>query len=131
MGNLARNETMELERMLRERERTLRAEIRETLLRSEHEHHKDLAGMVSDIGDESVANVLTDLDIAAVDRDVGELREVESALARLRWNAYGACVDCGEPIGYARLKAQPSAARCMACQERNERGYAHDRTPTL
>ena len=117
--------------MLRERERTLRAEIRETLLRSKHEHHKDLAGMVSDIGDESVANVLADLDIAAVDRDVGELRNVENALLRLRWNAYGPCMDCGEPIGYARLRAQPAAARCIACQERREHGYAASQTPSL
>jgi RNA polymerase-binding protein DksA len=131
MDDLARNEIRELERMLRDRERTLRAEIRETLLRSEHEHHKDLAGMVSDIGDESVANMLADLDIAAVDRDVGELREVENALARISEKAYGACADCGEPIGYARLKAQPAAARCVPCQERRERGYAHGSTPTL
>jgi RNA polymerase-binding protein DksA len=131
MDDLARNEIRELERMLRDRERTLRAEIRETLLRSEHEHHKDLAGMVSDIGDESVANMLADLDIAAVDRDVGELREVENALARISEKAYGACTDCGEPIGYARLKAQPAAARCVPCQERRERGYAHGSTPTL
>ena len=131
MGNLARNKVMELEGMLRERERALRAEIRETLLRSENEQHKDLAGMVSDIGDESVANMLADLDIAAVDRDVGELREVESALARIREKTYGVCTDCGEPIDYARLKAQPAAARCVPCQERRERGYAHGSTPTL
>ena len=131
MGTLARNEVVELEQMLRERQLALRGEIRETLLRSEHEHHKDLAGMVSDIGDESVANVLADLDAAAVDRDVGELREVENALLRLRWNAYGACMDCGEDIGYARLRAQPAAARCIACQERREREFVHERRPTL
>lgn len=124
MTSLARSEVKELERMLRERELALRGEIRETLLRSEHEHHKDLAGMVSDIGDESVANMLADLDIAAVDRDVEELREVENALLRLRWNAYGVCVDCGEHIGYARLKASPAAACCVACQTRRERASA-------
>lgn len=131
MSELTHDQTAELGRMLREREGTLRAEIRETLLRSEHEHHKDLAGMVSDIGDESVANMLTDLDIAAVDRDVGELREVENALSRLRWNAYGACMDCGESIGYLRLKANPGAARCHACQERRERSHAGLQTPSL
>jgi RNA polymerase-binding transcription factor len=131
MGNLARNEVMELERMLRARERVLREEIRAALLRSEEEHYRDLAGMVSDAGDESVADMLTDIELAAVDRDVGELREVEDALARLREKTYGVCVDCGEPIDYARLKAQPAAVRCVPCQERRERGYAHDSTPTL
>lgn len=46
---------------MRERERTLRAEIREGLLRSGEAHHKDIAGMVSDAGDESVANRLADV----------------------------------------------------------------------
>jgi DnaK suppressor protein len=116
---------MEFDRRLRERARTLRGEIRDALLRSEHEHHKDLAGMVSDAGDESVANLLADVDVAAVDRDVGELREVESALARVRDGSYGACVDCEGEIGFARLNANPSAARCVACQTRRERASAH------
>ena len=121
MGNLARSEMMEIEKMLRERGRVLREEIRATLLRSEEEHYRDLAGMVSDAGDESVADMLTDIEHATVGRDVGELREVENALTRLREKTYGACADCGEPIGYARLKAQPAAARCLACQGRHER----------
>jgi DnaK suppressor protein len=128
MGHPARNEVMELERMLRERERALREEIRATLLRSEEEHYRDLAGMVSDAGDESVADMLTDIEIAAVDRDVGELREVESALARIREKTYGVCSDCDEFIGHARLKAQPAAARCLACQTRQERASGRHTT---
>jgi DnaK suppressor protein len=125
MSKLRNDRFLELDRMLREREETLRREIRETLLRSAGEHHKDLAGMVSDAGDESVANMLADLDIAAVDRDVGELREVENARARVRAGEYGICVDCGATIGYARLKASPAAARCVACQTRREHTSAH------
>jgi DnaK suppressor protein len=128
MGNLARNEVMELEGMLRERERALREEIRAALLRSEQEHYRDLAGMVSDAGDESVADMLTDIENAAVDRDVGELREVENARGRLREKTYGVCADCGEPIDYARLKAQPAAARCLACQTRQERASGRHST---
>jgi RNA polymerase-binding transcription factor DksA len=33
---------------------------------------------------------------------------------------YGVCEDCGEPIGAARLQAQPAALRCAACQQRFE-----------
>ncbi len=131
MSHLTHEQTAQIERALRKRERTLRAEIREGLLRSDEAHHKDLAGMVSDTGDEAVANLLADVDIAAVDRDVRELREVESALARITRDDFGDCADCGEPIGYPRLKATPSAARCIACQERLERGFAHEGTPTI
>jgi RNA polymerase-binding transcription factor DksA len=130
MDELTIDQVAEIGRRLRERERTLRGEIREALLRSEHEHHKDLAGLVADIGDESVANMLADVDIAAVDRDVGELREVEGALARMSEGRYGVCVDCGEAIGHSRLKANPAAARCIACQGRQERASARH-TPSL
>lgn len=36
------------------------------------------------------------------------------------------CRDCANPIPLARLRALPSAARCMECQEQHElksRGY--------
>ena len=131
MSHLTHEQTAQIGRALRERERTLRAEIREGLLRSDESHHKDLAGMVSDAGDEAVANMLADVDIAAIDRDVRELREVERALARVARDDFGACADCGEAIGYPRLKATPIAVRCIACQGRRERGYAHEGTPTL
>lgn len=131
MSHLNMEQIAQLERALRGRERVLRAEIREGLLRSGESHHKDIAGMVSDAGDEAVANQLADVDIAAVDRDVRELREVERALAQVARDDFGACADCGEPIGYPRLRANPSALRCLACQGRRERGYAHEGTPKL
>lgn len=131
MSHLTREQAAEIEKALRARERTLRAEIREGLLRSDAAHHKDLAGMVSDAGDEAMANMLADVDVAAVDRDVRELREVEGALARIGRDDFGLCADCGEPIALARLTASPAAVRCRACQERHERKFAHEGTPTL
>lgn len=131
MNNLTQEQITQIGQLLRERRRALRSEIREGLLRSGEAHHKDMAGMVSDAGDESVANMLEDLELAEVERDVRELREIESALARIAGEEFGACVDCGEPIGHARLMASPAAMRCIACQERHERTYAHGGTPTL
>ncbi|HET9405548.1 MAG TPA: TraR/DksA family transcriptional regulator [Burkholderiales bacterium] len=131
MTYLSQEQTTQIGQLLRERRRVLRNEIREGLLKSGEAHHKDFAGMVSDAGDESVANMLEDLEIAEVERDVRELREVENALARISRGDFGACADCGEPIGFPRLKANPAAVRCHPCQERRERGSAHERTPTL
>lgn len=34
----------------------------------------------------------------------------------------GACVDCGNAIGTARLAVLPSARRCIGCAQRLERG---------
>jgi len=131
MNYLSQEQTTQIEQLLRERQRVLRSEIREGLLKSGEAHHNDMAGMVSDAGDESVANMLEDLEIAEVERDVRELREVKGALARISRDDFGGCADCGEAIGYPRLKASPAAFRCYACQERRERSYAHEGTPKL
>ena len=131
MSYLSQEQTTQIGQLLRARVRVLRDEIRAGLLRSDAAHHKDLAGMVSDAGDEAAANMLADVDVSAIDRDVRELREVESALARIGADGFGACGDCGEPIGYPRLVANPAAVRCHACQGRRERGYAHQATPSL
>jgi DnaK suppressor protein len=45
---------------------------------------------------------------------------VEAALARLREERYGVCIDCGEPIAPARLLAYPTATRCIECQQTHE-----------
>ena len=70
--------------------------------------------------DWAVADLETALDVAEVSRDVGELRDVEQALARVADGTYGDCVECGAHIPHGRLAANPSAARCIACQERLE-----------
>lgn len=54
------------------------------------------------------------------ERDRGELREVQAALARLGRGGFGLCTDCGEPIGAERLTAEPWASRCLRCQTRSE-----------
>ncbi len=61
-----------------------------------------------------------DSQIARAERDTHELSAVEAALRRIRMGTYGICDDCGAYIDYPRLLAHPVAARCLACQEREE-----------
>lgn len=49
-------------------------------------------------------------------RDHAELVLVRTALERMDEGSYGECTDCGQPVGLARLQAQPQAGRCIACQ---------------
>lgn len=56
-----------------------------------------------------------------LDLYLSELGEVEAARARIAQGTYGVCADCSEPIEPKRLDAQPTARRCLACQERRER----------
>lgn len=106
-------------------------EIREELARSDQQHYIDLAGRVTDMGDQSVADALADLDAAMIDRHIHELREIEAALARVADGSYGACVDCGEAVGAERLAAYPTAVRCIGCQTQHDKQFAHENRPSL
>ena len=44
------------------------------------------------------------------------LKAIASALSRIDLHEYGYCLDCGEPVGFARLQAQPQAPLCLTCQ---------------
>jgi RNA polymerase-binding transcription factor DksA len=131
MKHLKHSQVAQLDRALETRNRELREEIRALLLESDEEHHRDLAGAVADVGDESVANMLADLDAAFIDRHIRELREVESARQRLAAGTYAMCVRCGQGIGYERLAVYPTAIRCFACEAQHEKTYVHEGTPTL
>ena len=48
------------------------------------------------------------------------LRGIEAAIARAAAGSYGLCSDCGQHIPAARLRVNPAATRCIACQERSE-----------
>ncbi|ROR32748.1 TraR/DksA family transcriptional regulator [Inmirania thermothiophila] len=111
-----------LAQRLREREAALRARIAEELAASENARYIDLAGQVHDMEEAAVADLLVDVQLATIDRDVQELRRVEAALRRIREGVYGLCIDCGEPIDRGRLEADPAVGRCLVCQERHERG---------
>jgi len=131
MSDLTNLQIDKIKARLAQRNRELRMEIRDALIQSDQQHHKDLAGSVSDIGDEAVADMLVDVDIALADRHVTELREVEAALRRIRDGSYGACIDCANDIDHDRLAAYPTARRCIRCQQRHENDYARGTTPTL
>lgn len=44
------------------------------------------------------------------------IREIRAALKKMTYEGYGYCEECGEPIGFARLKAKPTATLCVECQ---------------
>ena len=44
------------------------------------------------------------------------LKQVSAALRRVESGDYGYCLQCADPIGFARLEAQPFTPRCLDCQ---------------
>jgi DnaK suppressor protein len=131
MSHLTEEQISLLKKTLREENKRLRAEIRDELLRTDEEKYGALAGQVHDTGDESVADLLSDVNTAVVGLLIKELRDVEAAEERVAENSYGECDECGAEIPHERLLANPAALRCITCQEQHERLYAQEGKPTL
>ena len=116
---------------LRQRAAQLRGEIRNTLTRTSDETHVRIAEPARDKEDDSFSNLIVDLNFADIDRDSDELRRIDAALARLSDGSYGTCIDCDRPIAAARLAVEPTAERCIRCQETYEKTHATEKTPSL
>ena len=56
-------------------------------------------------------------------RDQEELMAIDAARGRIADGSYGECVDCGKQIPVERLKAQPTALRCVPCQTAYEKTH--------
>jgi DnaK suppressor protein len=54
------------------------------------------------------------------DRERKLIGKIDEALGRIDDGSYGTCEECGEPIGFARLKARPVTTLCIACKEEQE-----------
>ena len=132
MTHLTQNEIESIENKLRNRQQELLEEVRNEFDERENQHLAALMGNdPGDIGDLSLADELADLNILRVDRQIKELREIETKLAQTKEGCLNACNDCGKEIGLQRLLAYPTAMRCVSCQERHEQMYAHESHPSL
>jgi RNA polymerase-binding transcription factor DksA len=78
-------------------------------------------------GDGALAEAEFERDVAGAGQVRAALLAIVAAERRLARGEYGLCEDCGEAIGFARLRAQPAASRCVRCQEVEEKrgGPAH------
>jgi DnaK suppressor protein len=131
MANLEQDEIYDFKVRLRERAGLLRAEIRGTINKSSDETHAGIVQDVRDMEDDSFSNLIVDTHLAEIDRDAGELRRIDGALRRIAEGSFGECVNCGQDIPKQRLLAEPTAARCVKCQELYEKTHAGTATPSL
>ena len=129
---LDRTRLAKLSAKLNQRYQALLEEVRGELEHSENQQFVELLGRSpGDIGDESVADALADLELKMIDRHIQEIRDIEAARARIADASLGICIACGGEIDYERLLAYPTAKRCLTCQQQRERSYAHEATPKL
>jgi len=60
---------------------------------------------------------------------MARVQRLSAALDRMRAGAYGTCVECGDAISAARLRATPEVQTCVRCQAGLERlGRQFDRS---
>jgi RNA polymerase-binding transcription factor DksA len=86
---------------------------------------------VRDLEDESFADLMVDVNLAEIDRDLEELRAIDAAMLRIADGSYGRCEHCDTKIEIERLRATPFANRCFNCQTLHERTHYQKQGHTL
>jgi RNA polymerase-binding protein DksA len=125
-----KQQLQQFEHTITERREQLRQDVLEHLQEADDNNVAELYGRVHDSGEESIADLLSDMNFINIEQEAREVAALEAALQRIHSGTYGRCVDCGDEIEMERLKANPAADRCFDCQNRKEfRG--EDTTPSL
>ena len=123
MANFTEEQLTQLKAALHKRYLDLQQVIRDELEHTQDISDSELAEYLNNIPDE--------IDTALVDRQINEMRELEISMKYLSELEFGDCIDCGNEIGFERLLAQPSAQRCIQCQNKYEKDYPKESTPSL
>ncbi|MGP1679687.1 MAG: TraR/DksA family transcriptional regulator [Burkholderiales bacterium] len=118
MPTVPKNPFFEFSALLKAQRKQLLDELREKIAASGEGLGFVNQSKITD--DDGAADAAAEMEVAMVIRESQELQEIEAALARIGDGSYGTCADCGDEIDPARLKANPSARRCLRCQERHE-----------
>ena len=123
-GKLTTTDIHMCESLLRQRRDALRMAVFERTRAGAGAESNTASIGVHDLKDEAFAHLLANLANTELAHAREELAAIEAALQRIPEGSYGDCGDCDKPIGRERLLVQPSADRCLACQERLERAQA-------
>ena len=72
---------------------------------------------VLDEGESAQADAQEEMEFALIEMKAETLNKIGLALQRVEEGSYGSCLECGEDIPEARLRALPFAVRCRSCEE--------------
>jgi RNA polymerase-binding protein DksA len=125
MSHLTKKDRLAIRAALEEQRAKLLHGLKAALEESGQTQYAAVLGKSSgDSADEALAVTLGNLSAARMDHEVRALQAMEDAAGRMDSPDFGICEDCGANIPAARLIANPTATRCVACQERHEHTYA-------
>ena len=120
MPNITEKQLTKLRKSLLAYRKQLQQEIHDELIQEGSSSALSLAGKVHDKQEESLSEMLTEINLAMLSQHQHELKNLERALRRMDEGEYGDCIDCDAPIAIARLRAYPTAVRCILCQAKHE-----------
>ena len=75
----------------------------------------------ADMVDQASSYTDKNVEMKSINRQIKLISEIDKALARIREDIYGFCLDTAEPIGLKRLMARPVAKYTIAAQEKHEK----------
>lgn len=119
MNGLDAAQLAQLTSILEQRMRELSAQ--ETVVNGDGARELAVEEVETSPADKATVRLLNDLALEAAELRDTRSRTLRHALAKLGDGTYGACEECGNPIGFSRLQARPEARLCIACQTRAER----------
>jgi RNA polymerase-binding protein DksA len=132
MSALTHEQIEALTTRLDDRQRALLLETRDEMQRTDQRQYAEVVDRAPvDEGDQAIGVELADLNLEMMNRHMREIRDIEAAKARIEDGSYGTCAECGRDIGFDRLLAQPTALRCVDCQEQWEKTHQHDGPPKI
>jgi RNA polymerase-binding transcription factor DksA len=122
MSDLSEAQRRMMEERLSAREVELRARVR-AAKEAAAERPSAQGPQVEDIGEGGEQRYRSGMEHIELIRDQEELTDIADARSRLADGRYGECIDCGQPISFERLAAQPTAKRCIVDQEAWEKKH--------
>ena len=81
--------------------------------------------------DMAQATYIGDNEMAQLGREQAQLRDIDSAIARLEEGVANVCAMCGNAIPDERLLAVPTALACVQCQQQLETASGAGHGPTM
>ena len=103
--------------------RQLLNDILQDILKKGEETIEDMTDTVevyADPADRATAESDRAFTLRLRDRERKLIKKIQQALTRIEEGEFGVCVECGDDIGIARLKARPMTTLCINCKSKQE-----------
>ncbi|NCF75533.1 MAG: hypothetical protein GWO87_03550 [Xanthomonadaceae bacterium] len=111
----------QIKKSLEERKKEIENELKKITKEDKHERekHKTIFPEFGDKNDENANEIASFTDNLSLSKSLNDtLRDIKSALNRIKNGTYGICKYCKKPISKERLMIRPVSSACIACKKK-------------